>query len=254
MTVRQRDRVLITRSREGNTELAAKLAARGFVPVSVDTFELLPPETWAGVDPCLKRLAGFDWVALTSAAGVEFFASRMRDLSLPLRSRGFPLVAAVGEKTAAALKEHGVDVDFLPSSYLTKALCAELPTDRGKRVVVFRADIGDRGFVAGLRKRGFEVEDVAIYRTSPPRGGVKPLEQKFGAILFASPSAVEGFLNRLGTARPGGRLAETTVVCIGPVTAASARKAGFSRVIVAKTHTTEGMLECLSSSSNGGAS
>src|SRR5438552_18271930 len=103
-------KVVVTRSRRGNAELAESLNALGFEPVSVETLEFLPPEDWSRLDASLRRLAKFDWVLFTSPTGVEFFAQRMGALSLSVPWLGKPSVAAVGAQTAAALQGLGISV------------------------------------------------------------------------------------------------------------------------------------------------
>jgi uroporphyrinogen III methyltransferase / synthase len=234
-------KVVITRSRKGNAELAKSLEPLGFEPVPMDTIEFLPPKDWSGVDASLKRIGEFDWLLFTSATGVDFFAQRMSALSLAVPWRGRPAVAAVGEKTAAALQRAGIKVEFVPSKYLTSALAEQLPRERGRRVLILRADAGNPEVVPALERRGFGVEDMAIYRTSPVSYGAdQPIELALDAdaIVFASPSAVEAFIRRLDSTAPT-LTKRLLAVCIGPVTADAARESGFERILTPKTQTIE---------------
>ncbi|HEV2389579.1 MAG TPA: uroporphyrinogen-III synthase [Nitrososphaerales archaeon] len=240
-------KVVITRSRKGNAELASRLEAIGLEPISVDTIEFLPPQDWSRVDASLRRLGEFDWVLLTSPTGAEFFAGRMKALSLAVPWSGRPEVAAVGEKTSAALQKEGIRVGFVPSEYLTKALAEQLPKGQGDRLLLLRADIGDLELAAALERRGFQVTDLTIYRTSPVAGAedesTRPALRDADAIVFASPSAVEAFMKRFV---PGAASSEMTrrllAVCIGPVTAKAARDRGFERILSPKTHTIESLV------------
>jgi uroporphyrinogen III methyltransferase/synthase len=243
-------KVVITRSRKGNAELAESLSALGFESVSIDTIEFLPPDDWSRVDLSLESLGEFDWVVFTSPTGVESFKQRMRTLSYSVPWLGKPSVAAVGAKTSAALQELGVKVDFVPSAYTSRTLAEELPRDKGKALLVLRADIGDPEAVAILERDGFEVHDLPVYRTSAVSGiGEEPIERKVmdaDAILFASPSSVEGFMKRLGPTAAGSLLAiRPLAICIGPVTEKAARESGFERTIASYTHTIDAMLQTL---------
>lgn len=244
---RRISKVIITRSSAGNTELAAKLMARGFEPVEVETIAFLPPKDWSLVDSALGTLREFDWVIFTSVTGARFFSKRMKQLSLGLQWEGVPRVAAIGEKTADSLKREGIKVDFVPSRYLSKALAEELPTDSGKRLLVMRADIGDRGFVPALEKRGMAVTDLAIYRTVEVSG--QPSVGDADAVIFASPSAVEGFTKRLGFSSG----AKLVAFCIGPVTAAAARSHGFARIVAPEEHTIDALVGCVEREAEGGS-
>ena len=97
--------VVITRSKEGNIELGMRLRRLGFNPIAVDTISLLPPKDWSFVDGALKELRSYDWLVFTSVTGVEFFALRMKKLSLPVPWDCRPSVAATGESTARALSK-----------------------------------------------------------------------------------------------------------------------------------------------------
>ncbi len=243
-------KVVITRSKKGNAELARSLKALGFEPVSIDTLEFLPPEDWSSVDASLARLGEFDWLLFTSSTGVEFFVQRMKGLSLAVPGHGKPAGAGGGEKTSATLQREGIEVEFVPSEYLTRALAEQLPRGRGKHLLMLRADIGDPDVVATLERSGFRVTDLAVYRTSSAAGvGGEATEAAIrgaDAIVFASPSAVEAFMRGLESAAAASALTKRMLsVCIGPVTAAAARGHGFERVLTPKTHTIEGVVQCL---------
>lgn len=242
---RKTSRVVITRSRTGNEELAGKLRARGFEPVPVDTLEFLPPDDWSEVDAALARLRDFDWLIITSATGAAFLAERMRVLSRPVSWGRKPGVAAVGPSTRASLLKAGVRVDFVPSEYTTRRLAEELPDGRGNDLLLLRASSGEPGFVPALERRGFRVADIPIYTTSPLGGGAAGRASKDAdAVIFASPSAVDGFIERLAPAEAKAARG-ILAVCIGPVTAAAAREKGFGRVVASREHTIEGLLGCL---------
>ncbi len=239
-------RIVLTRNRQGNERLAERVRALGFEPVSVESIELLPPRDWSAIDASLNRLGEFDWLVFTSSRGVSMFRERMGELGLDLPSRR-PLVAAVGAGTAEELQSSGVHVAFVPSEFLTLKLASELPTgdaEGGKRVLLLRSDIADHLMVEILSSRGFEVIEHAIYRTETSgHGSGSPVELgRIDAILFASPSAVEGFTSRLGSEGSSG-MRRTLVACIGPVTAEAAREHGFERIITPKSHTFEGLLQ-----------
>ena len=218
--------VVITRSREGNQELAAKLRLAGLNPITVETISIAPPSSWTHVDRLLGRLDTFDWVAFTSPTGVKFFVARMKAISLRVPWKGSPRVAAVGEQTARALKDIGVTPDFIPSAYTTEALADELPAEKGTSVLLLRSDIADRGLSERLTDRGFSVQETAIYRTLVGKGP-RPEIKDAGLIVFASGSAVRGFC-ALVPEDELRKLRKLKAVCIGPVTESAARKSGFS--------------------------
>jgi len=235
-------KVVITRSREGNEELARRLGEMGIEAVPVDTMSFSPPHDWSGVDASLKRLQDFDWLVFTSGTGVEFFASRASELSIKVPWRGKPALAAVGEKTRDALLEAGATVAFVPSEFLGEKLAAELPSNRGKDVLLLRADIANPMMTKVLSRRGFRVEEHAIYRTTLSKEGSEADLRGADAVIFASPSAVEGFISRIDP-KSLAKARELLALCIGPVTAQAARRRGFTRIDLPKVHTFDALLE-----------
>ena len=205
--------VLVTRPAGAGDPLVAELEARGYRVSAVPTVATRPlPVDW-------PDLADYDWVVLTSAAGVE---------ALPETPSG-PRWAAVGEATAAALRSRGATVDFVPAEANGAALASSLPEPAGKRVLLVRATRADRDLPAGLRERGALVDELTAYETveGPEESAGRlqtALEQRdLAAVVFASGSAVRGFARLGGSTR-------LPAITIGPRTSAVARQAGFDVV------------------------
>lgn len=217
--------VVITRSQEGNEELATRLRLMGLEPITVNTISIVPPRDWGDVDRALGNLGSYGWVVFTSTSGAEYFGRRMEALSLKLPRKGRPRVAAVGKQTAEALSRLGAVVDFVPSSYTTATLGEELPARKGERVLLLRSDLADPRLKDRLTERGFSVEEEAIYRTLPV-GGPSPKIRRADIIVFASPSAVRSFCSLVAEEELQ-RLRMLRAVCIGPVTESAARGRGF---------------------------
>jgi uroporphyrinogen-III synthase len=150
----------------------------------------------------------YDWVIVTSANGAAELARR--------HAGALPRIAAVGDATAAALAEHGLEASFVPSVSSQEGLLAELPRPVGRALFVGAA--GARRLIADELPADFR----AVYRTveltlEPPAGDL---------VLLASPSAARAW------AKGGPRLPAIT---IGPQTTEAARLAGLDVVAEAKT-------------------
>jgi porphobilinogen synthase len=202
--------VLVTRPAAHKDPLVAELTSRGYRVVAVPTVVTRP------VDVEWPDLNEFDWVVVTSAAGVA---------ALP-EVGGGPRWAAVGEATAQALSERGIEVDVVPSRANGVALAAAIPDVEGKRVALVRASGADSDLPNALRERGAIVEEITAYETvegpteSEPALRQALREEDVAAVVFASGSAVRGFI-KLGGA------ANLPAITIGPRTSAAAREAGF---------------------------
>ncbi len=238
-----RKRVVIARSKEGNQELAGRLVELGIDAFGVETIVFEEPSDWSEVDDAIRSTDRYDWVAFTSPRAVGHFLARLSNLGFDARSH-FPHLAAVGSKTASGLEKAGFRVDFVPERYLTSALAEGLPSGFGKRVLLLRADIGDRALSVALVRRGFEVTDLAIYYTRIVPGNVDPRELGDPTlVVFASPSEVRGFKSRVRPELFRGIAEKAIAVCIGPVTAKEAKAAGFRAVDTPSQHTLDALLE-----------
>ena len=232
-------KVLITRTHEGNVELAAKLRAVGLEPIALDVLAISPPEDWSEVDLRLRALDEYDWLLFTSAAGARSFAERARALGIApkgVRAK----VAAVGTRTGAELSRAGWGVSFTPSAFLTMALAEELPG--AGRALLLRNDIADPSMGDVMRRRGFEVDEVAVYRTRTLELKAIDAVGEADMVIFGSPSAVEGICSQLPESVLSG-LTGKVAACVGPVTAEAARARGFTRIVQsAHEHTFDSLL------------
>lgn len=208
----------MTRPAGAGDPLVAELESRGYRVIAV------PTVLTQTLDVDWPVLTGFDWVVLTSAAGVA---------ALPAVPAG-PRWAAVGQSTANALRSRGVHVDFIPVESNGASLGEALPDPEGARVLVVRASKADPDLPLTLRRRGAEVLELTAYETieGPEESGHELRRAAslldLGAVVFASGSAVRGFV------KLGGKT-DLPAITIGPRTSAAARAAGFNVAAEAAT-------------------
>jgi uroporphyrinogen-III synthase len=210
--------------------LAARLTALGAEPIVVPTIQVEFLDS-TGLDNALAEIRRYNWVIFTSRNGVEAVFRRIRSIH-------GPRVAAVGPTTAAELRNHGVEPDLVPNEHVGEALLGALGEVSGRRFLLPRADIARSDLPDGLRARGAIVDDIAAYRTRSAREP-RPDLADVDAVTFASSSSVRGFLE--GGPVPAG----ARVVCIGPVTAATAREMGLQVTEVAGDYTEDGLVAAL---------
>lgn len=237
-------RVAVTRAAEDVPALADRLAARGAIPVACPAIRFVGP-------PAPDELAGAiadegaGWVVFTSERGVRTALAAARTVpGTPVWQRA--RVAAVGSATAAALRERGIAVAFVPDRFDGARLAETLPDVAGCGVVLLRAEEGSEALVVGLSARGARVRDVAAYATAPAdpavirgafRGGVD-------AVTFASASAVAGVVAALGTDAHA-TLTRCELVTIGAVTSEAVRRHGLEVAAEAQTSTLDGLVHAL---------
>ena len=228
-------RVLLPRTKEQAGELSERLHGYGAVPVEVPTIAVEPPRTPAPMERAVRGLVSgrYQWAAFTSANAVRAVSERFEEVGLDARAFAGVKVAAVGEATAAALVHFGIRPDLMPSGeQSSEGLLADWPPyddllDPIDRVFLPRADIATETLVAGLKERGWTVDDVTAYRTvraAPPPAEIREAIKAggFDAALFTSSSTVRNLVGIAGKPHPG-----TVIAVIGPQTAKTAADLGL---------------------------
>jgi uroporphyrinogen-III synthase len=109
-------------------------------------------------------------------------------------------------------------------------------------VLLPRAAVARDALPDQLRAKGWDVEVVEAYRTQAAEPTPPALAEasKADAITFTSSSTVTNYLRVAGL-----DAVPPIVVCIGPVTADTAREAGLTVDVVADEHTIDGLVDAL---------
>jgi uroporphyrinogen III methyltransferase/synthase len=257
-------RVLVTRPRQQAIQFMAALRSLGAEPISFPTIEIRPVADRRTLDRAIRSLAEvarplnridepaaddqppYDWLVLTSVNGVTAFWERLRAAGFDSRALAAVKVAAIGPATAEALIRHGIAADLVPETFTAEGVLEafdRMGSVASQRFLLARADIAREALAEGLEARGAQIEALAAYRTVPLEAGFSP---PFAEIVtFTSSSTVRGYVNCLGGRSPGEVLRNSQVVCIGPITAATARDLDVPISAVAESYTIEGMLDTL---------
>lgn len=212
--------VLVTRPRGEADPIVGALEAAGY------RVHAVPTVTTQSLEFGRPDLALYDWVVVTSAAGVDALAE----------CPAGPRWAAVGSATARALRARGVEPALVPDEANGLALAGALPEVGGSRVLLVRASAAASDLPERLRKRGATVVELVAYRTvEGPATAADPLKAALGdadlaAIVFASGSAVRGYIALGGTTA-------WPVITIGPRTTKVARQLGFRVIAEAEAQT-----------------
>ncbi len=236
--------VLVAAPAERVATLAPALRALGLRVLEAPVVATAPAENGGALDAALGQ-APYDWVIFTSARGVQAVAKRC--LALGLRTAALAnRAAAVGPGTAAAALNEGFPATATPREFVTDAIPEVLGDVRGARVLLARADLATPALERALASRGAKVTHVAAYRTMRSAAPVAPADAAAAdGVLFTSASAVRFLAQALGDLSMKELTRRATAFCIGPVTAAEAKGAGFASVRVAEPHTGEGLLALL---------
>ncbi|MDW3177622.1 MAG: uroporphyrinogen-III synthase [Acidimicrobiia bacterium] len=180
----------------------------------------------------LGSLTANDWLVALSPNGARRIVEHIEPNTCRL--------AAVASGTAAVFEKAGWTVNLLPDNPSSQGLLDafdDLVVDG--RVLVAQAEGGRTNLVDGLRERGVAADSVIAYRNIAPVVDDEAVQAARGGdtVVFASPSAVVRYVELVGTT-------PVDSVCIGSVTAASARGAGF-HVTAASAPTVEALITAL---------
>lgn len=239
-------RVLITRPREQYAEFAEKLTQYGAVPIAFPVINIAGIENTHELDQALQTLDQYQWLVFTSVNGVKEVWKCMNVLgikTIPSEVR----VAAIGPKTAAALEERGVRVNFVPDEYIAEAILPGLGEVKDKRILLLRADIARPDLTVAIQMAGGDAHEIAVYHTlqgSPTEVEWAELEKGVDVITFTSASTVKNFLDLLHSRNRdiGWFTKKPIIACIGPIAARAAHERGLEVDIVAKEYTIDGLV------------
>ncbi len=241
--------IVVTRPEEQAGEFARLLAAEGAQAILFPTIRIAPPASWDGVDRALDGLDGYDWIVFTSANGVKHFFARLRDRGGDIRDLKGVRICTIGPATAAAVGAMGIRVDLVPDEYISEGVVRafEAVDLKGRRVLLPRAAEARDVIPEGLAKKGAAVDIVTAYRTVRSKSRKEELQALLDAgrvdvVTFTSPSTVVNFRKIMGNERLPEKV---RIACIGPVTAAAAKKQGYAVDVYQETFTIPGMVKAL---------
>jgi uroporphyrinogen III methyltransferase / synthase len=246
-------RVLVPRTKADAAAVSEQLREQGAIPEEVPTIAVEPPRTPQQMDRAVRGLVTgrYQWVAFTSVNAVRAIREKFEEYGLDARAFAGVKVAAVGDQTAAALKDFGIAPDLVPAGEQSgQGLAEEWPPyddvlDPINRVLLPRADIATEHLVARLTELGWEAEDVTAYRTvraAPPPAPIREAIKGggFDAVLFTSSSTVRNLVGIAGKPH-----AVTIIAVIGPQTAKTAAEFGLRVDVMAPKPSMSLLVEAL---------
>jgi uroporphyrinogen-III synthase len=249
-------RILITRTRQQASTLAAELESRGAIPILIPTIELAPPDSFAALDSALAAIRSYDWLIFTSANAVDAFHRRAqfhRLTAIPRR------IAVIGPATARAVEAIGLPVDLIPPKYVAESLAQSLIDQAltlhapNSNMLLVRAEQARDILPQTLTAAGATLTIANAYRNQVPPESVTQLQELFSspghyphAITFTSASTATNLFNLLESA--GITLpSNIALASIGPITSSALRDLGHQPTIEAVEPTIPSLIEALES-------
>ncbi len=245
-------RVLVTRPRHQAGELVRRLSDLGAVPEVLPAVEIRDPPDWAPVDQALARLEKYHWLIFTSANGVQAFLGRLRQSGRDLRALGGLRLAAIGPKTAQALRHYHLQPDLVPDKYQSEDLAAQVRAvlQPGQRLLLARADRG-REVLRDQLAAVAQVDQIAVYSQVDAVEADPEILDRFRRgqidfVLLTSSNIARAIVHLLDPpSRARVESGRTQLVSISTVTSSTIRELGLPVAAEATHATQEGVVETL---------
>jgi len=249
--------VVITRAEKQAEGLARLLLARGARVINFPVIQIAPPQDWSALDRAIDKLNSYRWVIFTSANGVAFFFRRLGELGKDITELKGLKIAAIGPATAAAIAALGISVDLIPEEFVSEGVVKAFAGHdlQGCSILLPRAQEARDVIPEGLANMGATVDVATVYRTistdRDPAELIRLFEDgKIDALTFASSSAVKNFLKIMG--EDFHLPPQVKVATIGPITEATAKKAGLPVHIRQERFAIPELVDAITASFEGG--
>lgn len=246
-------RVVVTRAREQSPELAGKLAALGAEVVELPLLTISKEIDKHVLLDVFTELGSYDWIVFTSANGVRYFFEEFRRVYDDIRSLGLLRFAAIGDTTAEAIRAHHIKIECQPkvatAEALAEALIATGSLDSAKLLVI-TGNLNREELVTRLEAARAIVDCLQVYKTEKTDLAADPAAADFrargaDAILFASSSAVQSFVDQAAALRLEKDAKRPLAGSIGPQTSETMKKVGMPIDFEAKTPGLDALVEAL---------
>ena len=247
-------RILITRARHQAHSLAATLEEKGAEVLAIPAIEIVPPDSFGGLDAALLNAARYVWLVVTSVNGADVLADRLKALGLSVDVLSSVNIAVIGPATGRSMVAHGLHVDLTPKQAVAESLVESLLQEpiAGQHILLVRAKVARDVLPEELRKAGATVDIVDAYQTVVPAASREALRQVFlepsrlpDVVTFTSSSTVTNFLRLLQEAGIPGWPARVAAASIGPITSQTLRDHGIEPIVEATEYTTLGLVAAL---------
>jgi uroporphyrinogen-III synthase len=228
-------RIVVTRTRDQASELAARLASLGAEVVELPVIRISREVSKQALADVMLEFGAYDWLVFTSANGVHHFFGEFFRIFDDIRSLGLVRIACIGDATARAAAELHLKVEVRPKRATAEALAEELiatgSVDNAK-VLVITGNLNRDTLVKKLEEARAIVDCLQVYKTEAVDLAGDPLAAEFrrrgaDAVLFASSSSAQCFVDQGGNLGIAEGAKKPLNGSIGPQTSETMRRAGL---------------------------
>lgn len=244
--------IIITRSPSDNMVLRRLILERGGHAITLPSFTVASKRLTASEQRQVKGVKGFDWMVFTSEHAVTAFLNAYDKSHDDRRALASVKIAAVGPKTAEALRAQHLWVDAMPKQHNAAGLLtlSVFAKKRGLKILLPQAKDARPELQEGLRKR-HSVTVIVTYAKRLQRWDQKmrdtAVSKPIDWVTFFSPSAVASFAKQMPKNDLAKFLKHTKAAVIGHTTRDALKELGWQHIHVARRQTQEHLLELMRS-------
>jgi len=228
-------RIVITRPRDQAVEWRRKLEALGATVIELPLIQVRKDVNLNTLAEVLTEFGSYEWIIFTSTNGVKYFFEEFVRVHEDIRALGLVRIAAVGEATAAAIRELHLRVELQPKKASGEELARELVERESMdsaKVLVVTGNLNRDTIVEKLNDARAIVDRLPVYKTEETDLAADPIAGDFrangaDAILFASPSAAQSFFDQAATLKLAPKARRPIAGSIGPATTTPMKQLGL---------------------------
>ncbi len=244
-------RIAVTRAREQASELSTKLTALGAEVVELPLIRVSKEISLEMLADVMLDLGSYDWLVFTSANGVRYFFEEFRRVFDDIRSLGLMRIAVVGEGTAREITALHLKIECQPKTATAEALADALiatgSLDSAKMLVI-TGNLNRDEMVKKLEEARAIVDRLQVYKTESTDLSAEPAAADFrakgaDAILFASSSAVQSFVDQAKALKLDAKAVRPLAGSIGPQTTETMKQLGVPVDFSAKTPSLDALVD-----------
>lgn len=243
------ENIVVTREKAHAIDTIKKIEKLGGNVISFPTIKLEEITPNKELEEAIKNISKYSYMLFTSVTGVDIFFKKLLELE-DIRTLAGIKIAAVGIKTANAIRKYGIIVDIIPEEFVAEDLIDKLKEvlTREDKVLIPRAKLGRQELVEELGKFSL-VDELVIYDTVKSKeskdeiiNAIEDLNSYY--LLFTSSSTFANFVEILGNDSKI-ILDKGKIISIGPITTKTIEDEGYVVYRQAETYTVDGVLELL---------
>lgn len=198
--------IFTTRSPDKADALTEPLRKYGATVYNLPTIEIQPAEYSSEIDQVMHNINNFDWLLFTSQSGVRSFLELYKKVHSSCQLPSGLQIGVYGEKSASALKENGINPDYISTARSSDNFFRHLQEkilEKNQNVLLALGNLADNKY-----ERYFEgivnYTYLTVYYNTVPQHVDTELLSKiiagdYDMIVFTSPSTFNNLLYLTGS-------------------------------------------------------